>query len=83
MKKLLSVLAFSVIVFTFQAKQLSLNLKAGQIYQQEQKNQMDFQLKIGGNEMLIHGNFDLVVEYLIKSAQADATNTNEYEEYYG
>jgi len=72
MKKLLSVLAFSVIVFTFQAKQLSLNLKAGQIYQQEQKNQMDFQLKIGGNEMLIHGNFDLVVEYLIESAQADA-----------
>jgi hypothetical protein len=72
MKKLLSVLAFSVLILTCQAKELSLNLKAGQVYQQELKNQMDLQFKIEGNEMLINGNFDLVVEYLIKSAEADA-----------
>jgi len=72
MKKLLSVLALSVIVITCPAKQLSLNLRPAGFTNQELKNQMDFQLKIGRNEMLIHGNFDLVVEYLIKSAQADA-----------
>ncbi len=72
MKKLLSVLAISVIIFTCQAKVLNLNLKAGQVYRQELNNQMDFQLKIEGNDMQIHGNFDMVVEYLVKSADTEA-----------
>jgi hypothetical protein len=52
-------------------KELSLNLEAGQVYQQELNNQMDIQLRIEGNDMLIHGNFDIVVEYLVKSADSD------------
>lgn len=71
MKKLLSVLAFSVLILTCQAKELSLNLEAGQVYQQELNNQMDIQLRIEGNDMLIHGNFDIVVEYLVKPADSD------------
>ncbi|MDD4362563.1 MAG: DUF6263 family protein [Bacteroidales bacterium] len=75
MKKLLSVLALSVIIFTCQAKVLNLNLKAGKVYQQELANQMEIKLKIEGKEMLIHGNFDLVMEYLIKSVDADVYET--------
>lgn len=73
MKKIPTMLALiSVAIITSQAKELSLNLKAGQVYRQVHSTQIDCQLDIQNQSFSIWGDFDLEVDYVVQTVKDDA-----------